>query len=326
MKSAIVIGAGIAGLACATELARAGLSVTLFDKGRRPGGRVATRRTEGLTFNHGAQFATARGDAFAALLTQLQDAAKAAPWQQAGPGRIAFLPGMSALPAAMTDQATDLGVSIQTERHAACLHPSPEGWTIRHFPAAEMRPGQTADTGGERSTPADALIIAAPAPQAAALLATAGHAFAAAAARAVIAPCWAVMAKFPSAVPGAAVLEPTDSPIAWAAREQSRPGRSNEPEAWTLHATPTFSREHLEASPEEICQALLKAFTALTGAAPADWSRAHRWRHAQVETPATTLWDAAARIGICGDWCQGPRIEAAYDSGQNLAAQVLAGH
>jgi len=41
--SAIIIGAGIAGLACGLELARAGLAVTLLDKGRRPGGRAATR-------------------------------------------------------------------------------------------------------------------------------------------------------------------------------------------------------------------------------------------------------------------------------------------
>ena len=66
-----VIGAGIAGLACAATLARAGIGVTLFEKSRRPGGRVATRRVEGLSFNHGAQFATAHGPDFAALLAGL---------------------------------------------------------------------------------------------------------------------------------------------------------------------------------------------------------------------------------------------------------------
>ena len=41
-----VIGAGMAGLACARELAAKGFEVTVFDKGRGLGGRTATRRAE----------------------------------------------------------------------------------------------------------------------------------------------------------------------------------------------------------------------------------------------------------------------------------------
>lgn len=49
-----VIGAGVAGLSCADRLAESGLSVHVFDKGRRPGGRVALRHRLGLAFEHGA--------------------------------------------------------------------------------------------------------------------------------------------------------------------------------------------------------------------------------------------------------------------------------
>jgi predicted NAD/FAD-dependent oxidoreductase len=319
-RSAIIVGAGVAGLACAADLARAGIRVTLLDKGRRPGGRVATRRAEGLMFNHGAQFATARGERFTALL----DSAPAVPWPEAGPGRTVFVPGMSALPAAM---ARGLETMLLADRHAAFLHAAGTGWAVRHFPAAEMRPGQTAPEGGVLTQPHDTLVIAAPAPQAAALLATAGHAFAASAADAVIAPCWAVMARFPDAVPGPAVLDGAGPVIAWAARESSRPGRGAEPaEAWTMHASPAWSRAHLEDSPESVCAAMLDAFRATTGAPGAGWARAHRWRHAQVETPVgrPCLWDPGARIGACGDWCLSPRIESAYDSGTALAAAILA--
>jgi renalase len=53
---------------------------------------------------------------------------------------------------------------------------------------------------------------------------------------------------------------------------------------------------------------------------------AHRWRYALVETPLgqACLWDDAARLGVCGDWCLGGRIEAAHDSGTALARAVLA--
>ena len=59
-----IIGSGIAGLAAARAATAKGLSVKIFDKGRRIGGRAATRRANGFTFTHGAQFLTARADEF----------------------------------------------------------------------------------------------------------------------------------------------------------------------------------------------------------------------------------------------------------------------
>ncbi|MGB0678902.1 MAG: NAD(P)-binding protein, partial [Polyangiales bacterium] len=60
-----VIGAGVAGLRCARVLSDAGIAVRLFDKGWRVGGRLATRRIEGLGFDHGAQFIRGRTPALA---------------------------------------------------------------------------------------------------------------------------------------------------------------------------------------------------------------------------------------------------------------------
>ena len=56
----LVIGAGIAGLVAAAEIQRAGWRVLVIDKGRGVGGRVASRRIGGATFDHGAQFITTR--------------------------------------------------------------------------------------------------------------------------------------------------------------------------------------------------------------------------------------------------------------------------
>lgn len=328
IRSTVIIGAGIAGLACGHELARAGVSVTLLDKGRRAGGRVATRRAHGMSFNHGAQFVTARGPGFAALLTDLQARGQAAPWAAAGGDgrRIAFVPGMSALPAAMAGQAVALGAAILTERHAAFLHPAASGWQVRHLPAADIRPSATTAVGGDLSARQDAVLLALPSSQAAALLATASHPFAEVAARAVVAPCWTVMAGFPVPVEGPDVLQGGTGAIAWAAREASRPGRAAEPGGWTLNASPTWSRAHLEDTAEAVGEALLAEFRAVTGAPAPDFVQAHRWRHAMVETAIgqPSLWDAVSRVGACGDWCLGGRVEAAYDSGVSLAQSVLA--
>lgn len=50
-----VVGAGIAGLTAATELARAGLSVRVFEARDRVGGRMASHRHAGYTMDEGAE-------------------------------------------------------------------------------------------------------------------------------------------------------------------------------------------------------------------------------------------------------------------------------
>ncbi len=95
-----IIGAGMAGLACATRLADAGFAVTAFDKGRGPGGRMATRRAEveGRTvrFDHGAQYFTARDPAFADQVTRWQADGIVARWPAAGDDAWVGTPGMNA--------------------------------------------------------------------------------------------------------------------------------------------------------------------------------------------------------------------------------------
>jgi predicted NAD/FAD-dependent oxidoreductase len=60
----LIIGAGMSGMAAASELSRAGLRVMVVDKGRAVGGRMASRRIGEAVFDHGAQFITARSDQF----------------------------------------------------------------------------------------------------------------------------------------------------------------------------------------------------------------------------------------------------------------------
>ena len=77
-----VVGAGIAGLSCATALQAAGHTVQVFDKSRSVSGRMSTRRDagEGWQCDHGAQYFTARDPAFAAEVARWQQAGVAALW------------------------------------------------------------------------------------------------------------------------------------------------------------------------------------------------------------------------------------------------------
>src|SRR5271170_2499817 len=51
----IVVGAGIAGLAAAYRLHKAGLRVTVLEKDDRVGGRMTTDRIDGMVIDRGAQ-------------------------------------------------------------------------------------------------------------------------------------------------------------------------------------------------------------------------------------------------------------------------------
>ena len=54
----------MAGVVAARELTRNGDDVVVMDKGRSPGGRMATRRDGDARFDHGAQFFTVRDELF----------------------------------------------------------------------------------------------------------------------------------------------------------------------------------------------------------------------------------------------------------------------
>ena len=72
----IVIGARMAGLTAAEELAKAGVSTVVLDKGRAPGGRMATRTIGGARFDHGAQLLSARSELFRERIGQLRHAGR----------------------------------------------------------------------------------------------------------------------------------------------------------------------------------------------------------------------------------------------------------
>ena len=85
VESCLVVGAGIAGLLAARRLQASGLRVTLLDKGRRPGGRMATRQVGGGVCDHGAQFITVRDPAFGQLIADLRAAGIVREWARGFP-------------------------------------------------------------------------------------------------------------------------------------------------------------------------------------------------------------------------------------------------
>lgn len=316
-----VVGAGVAALTCARTLAADGFDVSVFDKGRGPGGRTATRRAEpNLAFDHGAQYYTARDSRFLEVTADWIARGVVAEW----PGRVVQIesgsvtdtsqqpryvgvPGMSAMAADLA-----VGLRVRTGTRVNAVNRGPSGWTI----ATE-----------DQSTfgPFDFLVVTLPAPQSAELIGS--HPFAAEAAAIRMTPCWAVMVAFESRVEvpwdGAFVH---GSPLSWVARNSSKPGRGGQADCWVLHAAPEWSTAHIEEAPSEAAGELLRAFSAAVAQRlrPHCHLVAHRWRYSQGSDPADRrmLCDPEVGLVLCGDWLAGGRVEGAFLSGLHGADAV----
>lgn len=321
VRRVAVIGAGMAGLACAAALHAAGLDVTVFDKGRRAGGRMATRRVDGMAFDYGASAITAHTPAFSAALEGMAAAGAAALWPAAGPEAWTGVPGASAL--ARHLEGVGVG-SMNTGRHAAYLDRGAQGWTVRHLDAATTRPGLVTQDGGELAGPFDAVLLALPPPQASVLLRAVPHRFAAEVDHAGMSPRWTLMIGFAEASETPDLLLPGGA-LSVATRNSSYPGRAALPECWVAHAGPDWSRAHLEDEAATVQAALVQDFAVATGISQApSYAAVHRWRYALTESPlgVPALWDPDAGLGVCGDWCLGTRVEDAFTSGRALAGML----
>ena len=69
MQTVAIIGAGLSGLTLAHELTGVA-NVKILEKSRGVGGRMATRRSGGFEFDHGAQYFTAKSEPFRAFVEQ----------------------------------------------------------------------------------------------------------------------------------------------------------------------------------------------------------------------------------------------------------------
>ena len=332
-----VVGAGMAGIACARTLMQARHSVTVFEKSRGPGGRMATRRTEFGSFDHGTQYFTVRDARFQkALHTSAQQVAT---WQvntvriMDEAGRVAAASPRSAEPHFVATPGMNALVQHWAEPIAALHRQS----LVTRIERDRLQPTlwqlHTEGPSDETQVHAgfDAVLLAVPSTQASALL------------RASqllpkvqqqleavrVAPCWTLMLAFPQAAgPLGPIWHAARSEhhrIAWLAREAAKPGRESI-ERWTVQASPQWSERHLEDDEERVKAKLLRAFTEVTGIrAEPGHAQVHRWRYAQTLTPLgkSRLWDAKSGIGLCGDWCLGRRVEDAFVSGLELALDAL---
>lgn len=330
-----VIGAGLAGAACVSGLMPSGAQVSLFEKSRNVGGRMATRRVgwvdasgdaQAVTFDHGAQGFTPIRPRFKAVMARAMAAGCISEWQ---PRTHAAWPGVAgrclvatpAMPALCSHWLA--GATVHLNRTVRRLQRAVDGsWYV----AAEGLP---------LAGPFHHVVLAMPPAQAALLLAGHQDGWADALMAKRMDPCWTLMAVTDDVDWPWDAAVPARGPLAWVLRNDRMPGRTAPPglAVWTAHATVAWSAAHLEAQAPAVSEQLQMALRTLlppTGRdnRPPKWHHAavHRWRHAGPATDGAdraggdaSWWDESLGIGVCGDFFAGGGVEAAWHSGDELA-------
>ena len=312
----IIVGAGLAGLSAAGALVAAGHEVVMFDKGRSPGGRLATRRIGGATLDHGAQFFTVRSDAFAAQVAPHLASGLVFEWCRGFSGddgypRYAVRGGMNALAKAMA-APLDVRTSSLVFAISRVAQGAPHQWTV------------TLDDG--TTHPADGLVVTSPVPQSYSLLVSSGVELPSELIRTDYDRTIALLVTLdrPSALqqPGG-LQHPTDQ-LSFVTDNQIK-GISAEP-ALTVHAAADWSAAHWGDDGADIVSALSEAAAPYIGDAVITSAQVKKWRFA---TPRA-IWpdrcwtppDPVAPLVLAGDAFGGPKVEGAVLSGLAAAAAL----
>ncbi len=320
-----MIGAGLSGLTCARALSERGCRVSVFEKSRGAGGRAATRRGEGRFFDHGAQYFTVRDPRFAERVAEWQTRGVVAPWS----GRIVEIKADGSL-VEKSETERYVGVPGMSAPARALSEDLAASWSMRVTEIRNAGGGRwQLSTDGDDAGEFDAVVTSAPPAQSATLLRGAAPRLARRCDAATMLPCWAVMVAFEQSLAAefdGAFIE--DGPLAFVARNSSKPGRPSTPECWVLHAKPDWTTEQLEADSDSVAAKLTEVFFAAASVSPVQPHHlaAHRWRYARAAVPGSEgcLLDEQRRLAVCGDWLHGDRIEGAFLSGLAAAEQLHA--
>jgi len=306
----IVVGAGIAGLMCASQLRSGGFNVLVLDKGRGVGGRMSTYRRDELRFDHGAQVVGAHTDRFADLLRDwAKDGVVRIVEKSAFAGQLEFdydvvyssSDGMNSIPKSLAT-----GLEIWTRVRAESVALDEDLWRV----AIETGPALHARS----------IVLTTPIPQALGMIGVCfeliGRTELHELGRVRYEKCLALMSMVDRPLDFAGCLIPDSSKIKLIVDNHSK-GVSSRPGAITIHATPEYSESMFAGDQYKITLELNTEAAEILGVEP-EIVRFHKWRFSRVveglDRPYLMLTDPAPLV-FAGDAFHGGDIEGAALSG-----------
>lgn len=338
-----IVGAGMAGVACAKALHTEGRSgIAIFEKSRGVGGRLTTRRMFDTCVDRGTCYISPKGDRFRALCDRLIAEGTIEIWTDTThtlttDGQILADPDIYpryVAPGGMNQiakyLATDL--DIRFGQRAIAIQPEGKLWRL------------TIEDTEPIVVFARTIILAIPAPQAVDLLLPLAGILPAEWLNNLSAvdfyPSIAVaagytttqLAEWTATYPQVKAVTCVDDPIlAWLGVDSSKRSQPAPP-VFVLQSTADFAAEYTHPADvtaaslfmlERASQRFLPWFSAC------QWQQPHLWRYAFPKSPRADTYlaiDDPAPLFCAGDWCGGRKVEDAYLAGLAVAAQLGAIH
>lgn len=316
MKKIAILGAGLAGLHVARQLKNIA-EVTIFEKARGVGGRMSTRYAGSYEFDHGAQFFTAKSDAFQKFLHPLIEQKVILPWQ----GKIAYIDGQTKI-----HDWTEPHYVAAPRMNSLCKYLAEDN-NIQLQVKVEFVYKQDGKwclvTGkGEWHNNFDWVISSAPPKQTDALFQD-QWAFQAETQAVRMDPCFSLMLGYDQdlalAYDAGYVC---NAPISWFAQNNLKPGREGKSQSLLIQSSAAWSQQNLDQDRDAITTELLSNLSSIFGyqLPKPDYISLHRWLYAKVAVPFDDMHmlDSTAQLAACGDWCLSGRVESAFLSGDSL--------
>tara|TARA_B110000459_G_C16623299_1_gene503214 strand:+ start:1014 stop:2000 length:987 start_codon:yes stop_codon:yes gene_type:complete len=323
MTRIAVIGAGIAGLSIA-HLLKDHADIELFEKARGVGGRMSTRRAEPYFFDHGAQYFTARTKPFQNFIHPLITEGVIARWDAryvkfkknkiiASSNWIEEEPRYTGVPG-MNHAAKFLAQGLNVHINTKISSLKNEGtWKL-------------IDDKNQQYSGFDWVICTAPAPQSSALFPESFKYYADIKSVEMLA-CFSLMLGFEHSFPiefDAAHV--TGSDVSWIAVNNNKPKHPG-PLTLVIHSSSEYAQEHIDDDREQVMQHLIKETSSILGynISAACYKNIHGWRYANntdQNQKKSVFLDLKNKLGACGDWCCGGRIEGAFTSAYELTQKM----
>jgi len=332
-----IIGAGIAGLTAGRHLAQAGHEVTIIEKSRGFGGRMATRyvgKNRETKLDHGLSYFTPVSGAFKKFTLELMENGLVRRWGD----EIGLFDGVNFYPKnpypsnnasfAATDGMNTIGkylsrwVDVKTELKAG-------GLTYIGSHRSKKRSWMINLTGGS-TFEADAVIIATPAPQAYGILQTTidetnilklvreideVH----------YNPSYTLMAGYGNReLPEWEGVICKNSALEFISNEATKKSHDQEC-SFVVKTTPEFTRSLRDKESDIITREILDKLSSIIGgwAMAPQWSQHHFWRYSRatkvLDRPYLELELDDAPLALIGDYFRGNGVDEAYCSGLQLS-------
>ena len=317
-----IIGAGISGLNLARLLSDVA-EIVVFEKSDKLCGRMATHQSNGFSFDHGAQFFTAKNSAFKSLVKEMEANAVVAQWharfvelepinkdsQRTWDSEFPHYVGIPAMNSIGQYLAKDLDVRFN--QLITGIRRVESSWIV--------------ETSESEHGPFDWVVVTIPAAQAFDILPEMFYPkihFQ----DVTMQPCFALMLGYEQPKPfywDAAFV--SKSILSWVSVNSSKPNRG---ELFTIVAMSKndWAHENFEREESSVMAEMLTELERISEMKLDDavYIKLKRWKYANAfrKDEPLELIDYEAQLACCGDWCISGKIESAFMSSLVLAQKL----